>query len=217
MVDTVSRISPHNTVTLGFGNLLNLVTNFSVRYTRFADGDSLIHSPLSGIHQVLRFFVDLADWISGVEIAVEPSVVYCQSAMSNQQSSPLTRTQSHIKVDNIILLQRSLIGNTVANDFVNTCTYTLGELDVVERTGIGISVDTGLMANGIEFIGRDTGFDVGGYEIEHFPSKLCLKVRNACRGRHQRRTRQTFRIPSISSLFKILGFLSLTASHADIP
>lgn len=66
----------------------------------------------------------------------------------------------------------------MANDFVDTCTYTLGELDVVQRTGVGVSLDTGLMANGIEFIGRDTGFDVGGYEIENFPSKLCLRIRN---------------------------------------
>lgn len=70
----------------------------------------------------------------------------------------------------------------MANDFVDTCAYTLGELDVVERTGIGVSVDTGLMANGIEFVGRNTGFDVGGDEIENFPSKLRLNVRNRLRG-----------------------------------
>lgn len=70
----------------------------------------------------------------------------------------------------------------MANDLIDTCTYTLRELDVVERTGVGVSVDTGLMANSIELIGGNTGFDVGGDEVQNFPSKLRLRIRDCLQG-----------------------------------
>lgn len=70
----------------------------------------------------------------------------------------------------------------MANDLIDTCTYTLRELDVVERTGVGVSVDTGLMANSIELIGGNTGFDVGGDEVENFSSKLTFRVRDYLQG-----------------------------------
>lgn len=181
-MNTVPSISPHNTETLGLDNLLDLVTDFSVRNAGFAEGDSLIHSFLGGVHQVLRFLVDLANRVSGVKITMKTSVVYLQVSHVPTTIFPVRRTQSHIKIDDISLLQRPLIGNTMANDFVDTCTYALGELDVVERTGVGVSVNTGLMANCIELIGGDTGFDVGGDEVQDFPSKLRLRVRDCLQG-----------------------------------
>ena len=99
----------------------------------------------------------------------------------------------------------------MTNNLVHTCTNTLWESIVVQWTGIRIPINTSLMTDCIKLIGRNSRFDMSSRQVQDLSCELFHQlVHQDQRNRH---TLQTFLIPSISSLVKILTLLSLTASH----
>lgn len=64
----------------------------------------------------------LSNIICFVQVAVEASMV-----------------ESDVKIKNVAILKRPLVRYAVADDFVRRRTNGLGEVDVVERGGVGLS------------------------------------------------------------------------------
>jgi len=61
----------------------------------------------------------------------------------------------------------------MTNDLIDTCTDALRELHIIERTRVGISVDTRLVTDGVQLLRRYPGFDMGCRDIEDFTGQLC--------------------------------------------
>lgn len=55
----------------------------------------------------------------------------------------------------------------MTDDLVDTRTDTLWEPGVVQRAGIGISVDTSFVTDGIKLIGSDSRSDMSGCSVEN--------------------------------------------------
>lgn len=81
--------------------------------------------------------------------------------------------ERNIKVEDISVDKDSLVGNAVADDFVQRCAHRLGEMHIVQRGRVGlytssvhvtgsrisstdISLQARLVYNLIEIVGRDT-------------------------------------------------------------
>ena len=81
------------------------------------------------------------------------------------------KVQGDIDVDDIPIFERPLIRDTMADNFVDRCTATLGEAMVVERARIRVAFDGGFVHNTINLIGRDSWTDMFGRNVQHFPSQ----------------------------------------------
>jgi len=102
----------------------------------------------------------------------------------------------------------------MTDNLVDTGTDTLWEVVVIQGTRIRIPINTCLMTNRIKFIRSDSRFDMSSRQIKNLPRKLSLASSFLPRKGH---TLQTFLIPSISSLVRILTAFSRTDSHWDHP
>lgn len=71
---SVTRISPHDTVPRGLDDLLDLIADFAIGYTRLADGDSRLHGSFRGCYEVHRFLVDLTNGVCRVQVTVQTAV-----------------------------------------------------------------------------------------------------------------------------------------------
>ena len=60
--------------------------------------------------------------------------------------------QSHIYVDNVTLLQRSVVWDSVAHALVHAGAHTLGELAIVQRRWVGIVVHDHLVHGPVNLI-----------------------------------------------------------------
>lgn len=60
----------------------------------------------------------------------------------------------------------------VTDDLVHTGTDTFGKSVVIQWTRVGIPIDTSLMTNRIELVGRDSRFDVRSRQIQDLPCEL---------------------------------------------
>jgi hypothetical protein len=47
--------------------------------------------------------------------------------------------EGDVDVEDVAILEDSLVRNTVADDLIDRCTYGLGEVAVIERRGIGLN------------------------------------------------------------------------------
>lgn len=96
----------------------------------------------SDADEVPRRAVDLADHEGGVRVAVDPF-----------------DEGGDIDVHDIALEELAAVGDAVADDLVDRGAERLGEPPVVERTRVGATGDAGVVADPVEFVGRDAGSD----------------------------------------------------------
>jgi len=121
LVDAVAAVSLDNAAVVGFGDLLNRVAVISEEGTRLDELDRFFQTVAGGLDNAhaVGVLVGFTDVVGLVQVAVEATVV-----------------QSDIDVENVPILQRTLVGNTVADDFVGRCADGLGEVAVVEWRGV---------------------------------------------------------------------------------
>ena len=212
VVDTVAGVPADDRVALGLDNLLNLVANVAVGDAGLADGNGLLHGLLGRGDEVERLLVDVADGISSVQVAVE-AVVDCSVRRALGRSN-FKLTEGNVEVDNVAVLEGTLVRDTVADDLVDGRADRLGELCVVEGRGVAVALDAGLVADTVELVGGDADADMGRDEVEHLAGELDSQQSPEP---VVVLTRQTFLMASISSLLQILTPRSRTASQADMP
>lgn len=125
LVDTVTTVRANDTAVLGFGVLLNNVTEFTNESTGLNSLNSLVETLASAFNyaNVIRVGLGaIANVVRLVKIGMVAVVV-----------------QSDVDVENVTVEQNSLIGNAVANDFVDGCTARLGEVVVVQRRWVRLA------------------------------------------------------------------------------
>jgi hypothetical protein len=105
----------------------------------------------------------------------------------------------------------------MTDDLLDTRTLALWESVVIQRTGITIPVDTGLMTNSVQLIRRYSRLDMSSRQIQDFSCELPSAQSIVAKPDGGLLTRQTFLMPSISSFVRIFTLLSLTASHWENP
>lgn len=108
LVDTVTTVRANDTAVLGLGVLLDNITEFADQSTWLNGLDGLIETFTSAFNyaNVIRVSLGaIANVVRLVKIGMVPVVV-----------------QSDIDVENVTVEQDSLIGNAVANNFVDRCT-----------------------------------------------------------------------------------------------
>lgn len=136
IVNTVPAECSHNREPILLCVVFNDLSKVSVSHTGFSyinsysvytrcilEAQVFPHTHLNGhlqtftssINQLAALFVNIANEIRFVQV----SVVSVQVA-------------GHIEIDNIAILQWSLIWDTVTNDFVDRCTARLGEVVIVQ-------------------------------------------------------------------------------------
>jgi hypothetical protein len=109
LVDTVATVRPDDTAVLALCVLLNDIAILAEESAWLDKLDSLVQAlsrsfrHTNGIRVCQRLVTDV---VCLVQIAVEATVV-----------------ESYVDVEDIAVLEDSLIGDAVANDFVDRCTY----------------------------------------------------------------------------------------------
>mmetsp|Transcript_415 Transcript_415/g.587 ORF Transcript_415/g.587 Transcript_415/m.587 type:complete len:219 (-) Transcript_415:484-1140(-) len=89
-----------------------------------------------------------------------------------------------VKIDNISILNLSVVGNTMADNFVDRSAYRFWEVVIVKRTGINPPFNTGLMNDPINFICGDANPKSLSGNVKNLPSHgtcvaetiLCIKL-----------------------------------------
>jgi hypothetical protein len=66
-----------------------------------------------------------------------------------------TDVHGHVNVDNVAVLQRSVVRHTVANDLIDRGAHTLGEIVVIERRGVRIMGNGGFVHDTVNLITCD--------------------------------------------------------------
>lgn len=122
LVDSVATIRLYNGAVAGLGVLLNRVSRVAEKHTRLDQVDGLVQTFTCGFHHAHSIGVRerlVSNIVGLVDITVESLVV-----------------QSDINVDNIAILQGSLVGDTVADGLVDGGADGLGEVHVVQGRGV---------------------------------------------------------------------------------
>lgn len=122
LIDTVSDIRLHNIALLALRMLVNCVTEVPKRHTRLHHSDSLVETLSRGLdhaHGIRVVSSFLADVISFVEVSVKAFVV-----------------ERYVDVKNVAVDELALVGNAVADDFVEGGADGFGEVAVVQGGGV---------------------------------------------------------------------------------
>lgn len=125
-VDAVSAVALHDAVPVLLHMLLDHVADLAVTLAGLDDVDGLAERLVRHLHQLLVLVLYVADEERLVEIAVKAAVV-----------------NGHVQVANVAVLQRTGVGDAVADDFVHRRAARLGEFVVVEWTRVTIALDGG--------------------------------------------------------------------------
>lgn len=119
LIDTMTTIGLDDAATLALGVLLDHVADISKQHSRFYNLDRLLETLSSRLHYPDRVWIrhrPFTHIVRFIQIAVEASVVECD-----------------VKVEDVAIKKNSLIGYTVADDFVGRCANRFGEVDVIQR------------------------------------------------------------------------------------
>jgi hypothetical protein len=73
-----------------------------------------------------------------------------------------------VDVHDVAVLQRSQVGNAVADNLVHRRADTLGEAMIVQRGRIGSSLDRSLVDDAIELVTGDADLHRSAREVQHF-------------------------------------------------
>ncbi|KAG0778142.1 hypothetical protein G6F22_011413 [Rhizopus arrhizus] len=115
--------------------------------------DSAPHRFVGGFHQAARHHRRRADEVHAAGIAV-----------------PAILDDGDVDIDDVAILEHlPFTGNAVADDVVDRGAHGLGEAAVanVGRNG-ALHVHDVVVADAVQFLGGDTGLDVGGADVAHF-------------------------------------------------
>ena len=119
LVDAMATVGPDNTALLALGVLLDDVAVLAEECAWLDKLDGLVQAFTCGLGHADGIWVGqslVTNVVCLVQVAVEATVV-----------------QRNVDVQDIAILEDSLVGDAVANDFVDRCAYRLGEVAVVER------------------------------------------------------------------------------------
>ncbi len=94
--------------------------------------------------------IDVADEERGVGVAVYPA-----------------DEGGDVEVDDVAVLQRSRVGDAVADDLVDAGAHALREVVVVERARVGVAFDAQVVDVHVDRIGRDPGGDHLAGQAQH--------------------------------------------------
>lgn len=118
LVDTVPAVCPDDAAVLALCMLLNDVAVFAEQRARLDNLNSLVQALTRRLRHAHRVWVRqrLVSNVKGlVQICVETAVV-----------------DGDVDVEDVAVLEHSLVGNAVADDLVERRAYGLGEMAVVE-------------------------------------------------------------------------------------
>lgn len=121
-VDTVTAVGLDGTATSVLGVLCDDGTVLSEQCVGLCDLDGFVQTLAGSLDDANRIRVGqslVADVVCFVDIAVEAAVV-----------------QSNVNVDDVSILEDTLIGDTVTNGLVDRSADRLGEVAVVQRRGV---------------------------------------------------------------------------------
>lgn len=122
LVDTVTAVALDYTAVPGLGVLLDHITRVAEQHARLHQLDGLVQALTRRLNHAHRIRVGLGlvtDIVGLVDVSVETVVV-----------------QRDINVDNVAVLEGSLVGDTVADNLVDGRADRLGEVVVVEGRGV---------------------------------------------------------------------------------
>jgi len=117
LVDAVAAVGLDDAAVVALGELLDGVAVVAEERAGLDELDRFGETVAGGFDNAhsVGILVCLADVVSFVQIAVEAAVVECD-----------------VDVENVAVSQRALVGNAVADDFVDRCADRLGEVAVVQ-------------------------------------------------------------------------------------
>lgn len=124
LVDTVTAVALDDAAVAALGMFLNHISGISEKHAGLHQLDGFVQTLSRSFDDAngLRVRAGLVSNIVGfVKIAVVAVVV-----------------QSHVDVDNVTILERSLVGDAVADGLVDRGADGLGEIHVVQGRGIGL-------------------------------------------------------------------------------
>lgn len=118
LVDAVTAVSLDDTTVGSLRNLLDRVAVVSEQSTGLNELDRLLKAVSCGLDNTyaVGVLVGFANVVGLVQVTVEAAVV-----------------KRDVDVKDVAVLERALIGDTVANNFVGGCADRFGEVAVVER------------------------------------------------------------------------------------
>lgn len=121
LVDTVTAVCSHHRAVPLLGELLDDVARLPEKHPGLDNVHCGLKAVTGGFNDPDSRRSGRSDVVGFVEIAVEATVV-----------------EGHVNVDDVAILERTSIGNAVADDFVDAGADGFGEVVVVERGGIGL-------------------------------------------------------------------------------
>lgn len=118
LVNAVAAVGLDDAAVGCFGNLLDGVAVVAEERTGLDELDRFFKTVASGLDDTnaVRVLGCLANVVCLVQVAVETAVVECD-----------------VNVEDIAVLKRALVGNAVADNFVDRCANRLREMAVVQR------------------------------------------------------------------------------------
>lgn len=72
-----------------------------------------------------------------------------------------------VHVDDVAVGQSPTVGNAVTDHFIDRRAQRLGEPAIVERAGVTVAGDRGLVADAVELVGGDANLNCGAHLVEH--------------------------------------------------
>ena len=143
--DSVSAIGPHYTVAFPMRIIGYRNADVSDSSVRLNGRNATLQAFPSCLEEESRGFVDFA-------------YGYCLGAITVQT----VQEESDVNVYNVAIPERSVVWNSVADDFVDGCAHTLGKSVIIEWTGISTLGNACFVNYGIDLVGCDArthGFD----------------------------------------------------------
>lgn len=122
LIDAMTAVGLDDAAVAGLGMFFNDIAGIAEQHAGLDQLNRLFQTLAGGFHHSHCFGVCaslLSNIVSLVKVTVEALVVKC-----------------HIDVDDVSVLQWSLIGDTVADGLVDRCADRLWEVHIVQRRGI---------------------------------------------------------------------------------
>lgn len=118
LVDAVATVGLDDAAVVALGDLLDRVAVVAEERAGLDELDRLGEAVAGGLDDAhgVRVLVGFADVVGLVQVAVEAAVV-----------------EGDVDVEDVAVLEGALVGDTVADDFVDGCADRFGEVAVVQR------------------------------------------------------------------------------------
>ena len=156
--DTMPRVIAHDTCASALGEGLDDLADLCVWLARAADCDGGVKAVASGLDQIngIRVLLSLlSDRVRGIQVAVEALMV-----------------QGDVEVDNVAILERPLVGDTVADDLIDRGADALGVSMVSKWAWVAVALDGLLKDDLVNLVGGDARADMGRRDLQDLASKL---------------------------------------------